>query len=141
MLSIISFLVFLIFIFLSSIHFYWCFGGHWGSRSVFPTKDDDTKPNMPGFLPTFTVAVGLLALAIFILIKGGFLEISLPLWLNKYGLRSLAIIFIIRAIGEFNYVGFFKKIKQTKFGKNDTKYFSPLCLLIGILMIIMELQS
>ena len=32
-----------------------------------------------------------------------------------------------------------KKIKQTKFGKNDTNYFSPLCLTIGILTIILEL--
>jgi hypothetical protein len=45
----------------------------------------------------------------------------------------------LRAIGDFNYVGFFKKIKHTKFGKNDTKYFSPLCLTIGVLTIILEL--
>ncbi|WP_281635816.1 DUF3995 domain-containing protein [Flavobacterium marginilacus] len=45
----------------------------------------------------------------------------------------------MRAIGDFNYVGFFKKIKLAKFGKNDTKYFSPLCLIIGILTLILEL--
>jgi Protein of unknown function (DUF3995) len=141
MLSIISLLVFLIFLFLSSIHFYWCFGGRWGSASVFPSKDDNTKPNMPGFLPTFVVAVTLLAVALFILIQGGFLEVGLPLWLNRYGLWILAIIFIIRAIGEFNYVGFFKKIKQTKFGINDTKYYSPLCLVIAILLIIIKVKG
>ncbi len=53
----------------------------------------------------------------------------------------IASIFIIRAIGEFNYVGFFKKIKYTQFGRNDTKYYSPLCLIIGILTIIIDLNK
>ena len=44
----------------------------------------------------------------------------------------LSIIFTIRAIGEFNAVGFFKKIRDTEFAIYDTKYFSPLCLILGV---------
>ena len=58
-----------------------------------------------------------------------------------YGLWIIASVFILRAIGEFNYVGFLKKIKHTKFGQNDTKLYSPLCLTIGILIIIIALNK
>ncbi|PKB18249.1 DUF3995 domain-containing protein [Flavobacterium sp. 5] len=141
MTTIISAILFLIFAFLSAIHFYWGFGGRWGSQAVFPTKDDSIKLQMPGIIPTLIVAFGLLVICLFILQKGAILNFLIPTWLDKYGLWVIAGIFIVRAIGEFNYLGFFKKIKHTQFGKNDTKYYSPLCLIIGILAILMILNQ
>lgn len=138
---VISVLLFLVFAFLSAIHFYWAFGGRWGSQAVFPAKDDNVKPKMPGALPTLIVAFGLLLIGLFILNQSGLLNFPVPLWLGNFGLRIIAGIFILRAIGDFNYVGFFKKIKETKFGINDTKYYSPLCLTIGVLTIILELKK
>ena len=141
MTTIFAIILFLIFLFLSSIHFYWGLGGRWGSEAVIPVKDNNVKVMMPGPLPTFMVALGLLGFGFFILIKSGVINLSSPLWVEKSGLWVIAGIFILRAIGEFKYVGFFKKIKQTKFGQNDTKYYSPLCLLIGILTIFIELSN
>ncbi len=137
---IISIILFLTFLFLSSIHFYWGFGGRWGSKAVFPSKDDNLPSPKPGKIPTFIVAFGLLGFGLFYLVSCGLIDFKLPLWLNKYGLWIIASIFILRAIGEFNYVGFFQKYKQTKFGQNDTKYYSPLCLIIGILTIILVIN-
>ncbi|TRX35040.1 DUF3995 domain-containing protein [Flavobacterium sp. ZT3R18] len=134
-------ILFLIFLFISAIHFYWAFGGTWGSYSVLPTKENNEKALNPSILATVIVAFGALGFGLFILVKSGVLAFNLPYWLNQYGLWIVASIFILRAIGDFNYVGFFKKIKQTKFGKSDTKYFSPLCLLIGILTLILELNT
>src|SRR3989338_3112836 len=123
MATLIALLLFLIFLFISSIHFYWAFGGKWGGDSVLPTKDDNnTKVLNPSVLPTLIVAFGLLGFGLFILVMSGLIPFNIPEWL-------------------FNYGGFFKKIKQTKFGKNDTNYFSPLCLVIGILTIILELSK
>ncbi len=141
MTTIFSIILFLIFLFLSSLHFYWDLGGRWGSEAVIPVKDNNVKAMMPGPAPTFIVAIGLLAFGFFILVKSGLINVSLPFWLEKSGLWIIAGIFILRATGEFKYVGFFKKIKQTKFGQNDTKYYSPLCLLIGILAIFIELNN
>jgi glucan phosphoethanolaminetransferase (alkaline phosphatase superfamily) len=140
MITAIAIILFLIFLFISSIHFYWAFGGKWGSDAVLPTKNDNiTKVLNPSILPTLIVAFGLLGFGLFILVMSGLITFDTPMWLSKYGLWIIVSIFILRAIGDFNYVGFFKKIKQTKFGKNDTKYFSPLCLIIGILTTILEL--
>ena len=49
-----------------------------------------------------------------------------------YGNLAIGIIMLIRAVGDFKYVGFFKKIKGTIFAQNDTHFYSPLCLLISI---------
>lgn len=133
-----------IFLSLSGIHLYWCFGGQWGNSAVIPTKDDSVKVTMPGFIPTFTVALGLLVFVVIVLMNVAELDTK-PLFLfkiiRKYGLWVIASVFILRAIGEFKYVGFFKKYKHTKFGQNDTKYYSPLCLTIGILALILEMNN
>lgn len=64
---------------------------------------------------------------------------SIPTWIQDYGLYVVASIFLIRAIGDFNYVGFFKKVKATEFAINDTKYFSPLCLFLGVVGLLIEI--
>ncbi len=141
MTALISIALFLVFLFLSGIHFYWGLGGKWGSQAVFPTINSDTKPIIPGKIPTFVVAFGLLAMGLFILQKANFYHFSIPSWLDQYGLWAIATIFILRAIGDFKYLGFFKKIKETAFGINDSKYYSPLCLSIGILILILILKG
>lgn len=135
--TIIALILAVIFLFISIIHVYWAFGGKWGSGSVIPTKDNHTKVAMPGVLPTLIVAAGLFLFALFVLVKARLINIVLPAWFNNYGLYILAGIFIVRAIGDFNYVGFFKKIKSTKFAQQDTKFYTPLCLLIGLLAIVL----
>lgn len=140
MTTIIAIILFLIFLFISSIHIYWAFGGNWGSDAVLPTKDDNnTKVLNPSILSTLIVAFGLLGFGLHILIISGLIAFDISQWLSNYGLWIIASIFTLRAIGDFKYVGFFKKIKLTKFGKNDTKYYSPLCLTIGIITLILEL--
>ncbi len=129
---------------MSGIHFYWGLGGQWGNGAVFPTKSDHEQVMMPGVVPTFIVAFGLLGFGLVVFMNAVELEFKLPLWIEyirTYGLGIIASIFIFRAIGEFRYVGFFKKYKQTKFGQNDTKYYSPLCLTIGILTMILALSK
>ena len=138
---IIALLLFLIFLFISLIHLYWAFGGKWGAEGVFPSKSDGSQIASPGIAATLIVAIGLLAFALFYMVKGGFLSLNIPLWINKNGLWILTGIFILRAIGDFNYLGFFKKVKNTKFAVNDSKYYSPLCFLIGILTLILQLNS
>ena len=137
----ITLLLFLIFLFLSSVHFYWAFGGKWGTEGVYPSKADGTPMHPPSIAATLIVALGLLSFAVFYLIKAEYIAVQLPLWLNKNGLWILTGIFILRAIGDFNYLGFFKKVKNSKFAVNDTKYYAPLCLIIGLLTLILQLNS
>jgi hypothetical protein len=52
--------------------------------------------------------------------------------MEVFDLYPLAIVLIIRAIGDFKYVGFFKRIKNTPFARYDTQYYAPLCLYLGL---------
>ncbi|CAA9203110.1 hypothetical protein FLA105534_04434 [Flavobacterium bizetiae] len=138
---IISLVLFLIFTVLSAIHFYWGFGGKWGSHAVVPTKENGVAVFIPRKVSTFVVAIGLLCFGLFYLIKYDFIGVNLSKWLDESGFWIIASIFIIRAIGDFNYVGLFKKHKSSKFALNDAKYYTPLCLVITVLTLLLELKK
>ncbi len=118
-------------------HFYWVFGGKVGLDKALPVKDGKLllKPGKP---LTFLVGV---VLIFFAYIAYALQFYDLTLYENRnfylYSGIFLSIIFILRAIGEFNVLGFSKKIKDTEFAKYDTKYFSPLCLLLGIVFAVL----
>ena len=136
--TILAILLFLIFTLLGGFHFYWLFGGMWGLEKVIPTKGD--KPvilAIPKFA-TLIVAIVLVSFGLMYLLKSGLITVQVPNWITHYGYWIIPSIFILRAIGEFNYVGFFKKIKNTEFAKADSKIFSPLCIGVGIIGIILQ---
>lgn len=132
--------IFLILIFslLSAIHIYWAFGGRWGHEAVLPTKEGHKLLN-PSRLMTLMVAA-LLLLAGFIIFGTLFYSHRSFFWLFLWGSRGISCLFFIRAVGDFKMVGFFKKVRNTKFAYWDTRFFSPLCLIISIftLWIIIE---
>ncbi len=126
---------------ISFIHFYWLLGGKWGGDAALPTSADGKLALQPRIFETLVVALGLLFMALLHTYKVGLVELNLPSWIDTYALRIIAFIFLIRAIGEFRYVGFFKKIKSTKFARLDTRLYSPLCLLLSLNAFITSLQS
>jgi DNA-binding LytR/AlgR family response regulator len=48
-----------------------------------------------------------------------------------YGDWAIGIIFLLRAIGDFKYFGFAKRIRHTDFALYDTKIYSPLAFAIA----------
>ena len=139
--SLIGLILFLIFTILSAIHFYWGLGGKWGANAAIPTKENSEKVMNPKLLECFVVAFGLLGFGFFVLVKSQIVSTKLPNWLLDYGAWTLSLLFILRAVGEFKYIGFFKKIKRTEFGQLDTKYYSPLCLAIGLMLMTLALTK
>jgi hypothetical protein len=121
-----------IFIMLSFVHVYWAMNGSLGKEGVIPTVNDSEAVFEPGILGTFAVAA---VLGVFAFITTGNLGIFVSFLSNnfiKYFTLAIGILFIIRTVGDFKYVGFFKSIKGTPFAKNDSRYFSPLCLYLGL---------
>lgn len=124
---------------LSVFHFYWFFGGKWALDKVIPSRNDNLKNLQIPKIATLMVALILIAFAVLYLNKTNLLELNVPIWIRKFGYWIIPIMFIIRAIGEFKYVGLFKKIKTTEFANADTKIFTPLCLTIGFFGILTNL--
>ena len=121
------------------IHLNWVIGGKFGYVESLPTKENGERVLNPKKIDSAIIGIGLIAFGIFYMIESGLIEYNLPEWIIKYGSWIIPIIFLLRAVGEFKYVGFFKSVRKTEFGKLDTKLFSPLCLIIGILGIIIQL--
>ena len=123
-----------IFIGLSGIHFYWLMGGKWGLSMSLPynpsTQDFLFKPSA---LSTLGVAIGLLLFALITIGNAFDFPFGIELRYLRWGDLVISFIFLIRAIGDFKYIGFFKCIRETPFGKNDSKFYSPLCLIIAIM--------
>ena len=125
---------------LGLIHFNWVIGGEFGFAESLPTNEKGVRVLNPKKIESFIVGLGLTVFGIFYLQRSGFISINMPNAITVYGGWFIPSIFIIRAIGDFNYIGFFKRIKQTNFGKLDSKFFSPLCLLIGVLGLITQVM-
>lgn len=127
----------LIFFTLSMIHVYWAAGGRWGTGSVLPSVPDGEVLFTPKIYETLIVATGLM---LFALVTVGHLAVFdhiLDRKIIKYASIAIALIFIARAVGDFKYLGFFKKIKGTEFADKDSRFFSPLCLFLGISSLLM----
>ncbi len=135
-----SIILAIVFIVLSSFHFYWLAGGTWGLESVIPSKSKQASTlRIPKFA-TLIVALGLAAFALLYLARSGLVNVQFPNWI-QYGYWFIPAIFSLRGIGDFNYVGLFKKVKGTKFSDADSKIFVPLCLFIGILGFAIQLYQ
>lgn len=121
-----------IFLVLSMIHIFWAFGGRLGSSGAVP--ETKGKPAFePGPMATLGVAAALLTAAGIVLWRSGWWSPGGPPWIPRVGIWVLAGLFFARAVGEFRLVGFFKKVRGTRFARLDDFLFSPLCLLISLL--------
>jgi len=121
-----------LFLVLCAIHVRWLFGVP-SFEGVVPTQNG-TPVFHPSRFPTFVVAVALLAAAVVSIWRGMFPQVE-PTWFPRLGVWVLAAVFALRAVGDFRYCGIFKRVRGTKFARNDTLYFSPLCLTISALAV------
>ena len=119
---------------ISLLHFYWAFGGRYGFKSAGP-KIEGKPEFIPGKLLILLVACLLMGLAVLAI------QLESPWPPIKDYLPNIgyfvSVIFIIRAIGDFRYVGLFKRIYNSNFAKLDTKYFSPLVLFLGVSFVVL----
>jgi hypothetical protein len=122
-----------IFSVLAGLHLYWAAGGRWGIEHAAPVNERGKKFLNTGVAACLIVAAGLALFgAYYLILPSGMLAIMG--WIIPF-------IFLIRAIGDFRYVGFSKKVKSSTFAELDTKFFSPLCLMIAALGITIKLFS
>ncbi|MCR9286268.1 DUF3995 domain-containing protein [Saprospiraceae bacterium] len=134
--SLISSLVIGILLFLSLLHFYWVTGRQWSLHDALPQDDSGKAIFQPSRIASFMVGLGLLSMSFFFAVESQWIHFFMPKYVLKYAPFIIGGIFILRSIGDFNYVGFFKKSRNTRFAQKDTKFYSPLCLLLGLLIIL-----
>lgn len=121
----------MVFLFLSALHIYWACGGRWGSQVTVPNQ---------GGRPLFTPPAGATVMVAFLLLMAGtilMLRIRIPSnatleFITRCGAWVLTAVFVLRATGDFHWIGFFKTVRDTGFARLDTWVYSPLCLLLAL---------
>jgi cation transport ATPase len=113
------------------VHVYWAFGGSLGKRAAIPEQDGVPllRPSAPG---TLAIAAALLAGAGAVASRAGWLWPNLYPGAIAFAVVALALIFAVRAVGDFRYVGFFKRIRGSRFARMDSLCYSPLCAALAL---------
>jgi hypothetical protein len=118
---------------IAGLHIYWALGGGWAADVVLPTIDQtQQKVFKPSPIMTLAVALGLSVMSIALLNSTRLIEISLLTPYNWVIIWTLSGIFLVRAIGDFKYVGLTKQVKNTNFARQDTRYYTPLCIWLSL---------
>jgi len=117
---------------LAALHFYWAAGGARGRLAAVPEREG--RPLFgPGPLACAAVGVSLLFAALLVCWTARiWAPPVIPLGLARVGTGLLAAAFLLRAIGDRKYVGFFKRVRGTAFARWDSRLYAPLCLLLGL---------
>jgi hypothetical protein len=113
---------------IGGLHMYWAFGGRWGSRVVIP----ETVLRQPSFIPgktgTLAVAFLLFAAAALLLLEADLVKAFTSSFVVRWGSWVCAVVFGLRAIGDFRYFGLMKRVRGSRFAAFDSYLFTPLCL-------------
>ncbi|MGM3274678.1 DUF3995 domain-containing protein [Ralstonia sp. 24A2] len=120
--------------FLGLTHLYWAAGGGAGKQAALPSVGG-TPVFTPSAIGTALVAVILLVMAAWVAAAAGILATPISHGVLRVGALVLAAIFVLRAVGDFRYVGFFKRVRGSVFARRDTWVYSPLCVVLAGLIV------
>ncbi len=125
--------------FAAAFHALWAFGGQLGFSVSLPQQPDGT-PVMAHRLAWWRPAAGgvalcLICLSVLLLAWARHLELPLPRGVVRLGLIFVGVTSVCRALIPNVYVGFFKALRTTRWAKYDTRLYSPLFLLLGLLIV------
>jgi hypothetical protein len=115
------------------LHIVWAFGARPLSSGAIPTRADGSPLFAPGTGVTLGVAALLLVAAFLVLERSGLGPGLLPGPWPELGSAGVAGVLLLRGIGEFRYVGLFKRERTTAFARLDTLLFTPLVLTLATL--------
>jgi Protein of unknown function (DUF3995) len=128
------------FVLLAFWHFYMALSPRGGTTGAVPTLD-----GKPLFVPSRkgTVAVGIALLIVAGLVAATSRLVDLGIARSALSWMSYLLAFglLARAVGDFRYVGFFKRVTQSRFARLDTWVYSPLCVLLAIGVAIVAWRS
>ena len=99
-------------------------------NATLPTLDGTPTINPPPWL-TLLVGTLLLTMAGLVAATAGLTSVAVSPSVLAGLCNGLAILFLVRAIGDFKLVGFFKRVRDSQFSRWDSFAYSPLCLFLS----------
>ena len=129
--SVVSVLLATVFGLLAAVHVYWALPETGDMHAFVPESPDGAPLFRPGRIATLCVAIALVAAALTVLGAANIVRvIERPHW-YRIACWILGLVLLLRAIGDFRYVGFFKTRKSGRFAAMDSRCYSPLCAVLA----------
>jgi hypothetical protein len=125
---------------LACLHVYWAFGGQRARVAVVPELRG-APSFVPGRIATLFVACLLFACAALVGAATGFIDAPVSPAVIQWGCFGLALLLLLRAIGDFRLVGFFKTVRGSRFAWLDSALYSPLSLALAFGVFILAWKS
>jgi len=120
---------------LTIMYIYWFIGGKNSIQYFFPSNSSLRRNRVkPKKWKLFLTAIVLAAMTwlnveqIEYFVINPVLHEEVFLWGN----RIISIIFLLRAFGNFTYIGFTKTFRDSTYAKLDTYIYSPACILVAV---------
>jgi hypothetical protein len=117
---------------LGGIHLYWALGGRVSRDGAIPSINGKALL-APTSAVTALVGIALFAMSGLVGATAGLFATPIPPGVLRVATGLLALVFFARGIGDFRYVGFFKRVKGSLFATRDTYVYSPLCMVLAVL--------
>jgi len=131
MLTVVAIALIAILVAIALVHVYWAFGGRYARVAAIPEVRGGPAFD-PGPLSTLLVALALLACAALVGAAAGFIKTTVDPVVLQRMCYAVSALFLLRAIGDFRLVGYFKTVRGSRFAWLDSVLYSPLCLLMAI---------
>lgn len=114
---------------IAMLHFFWALGMTWGREASIPWTRTGETFSKPGRAASLAVGLSLMMAATGVLMP-------YDPWLKTQSLRFMALVLGLRAIGDFRYSGFTKRVRSSRFAYWDTYFYSPACVLLAMLALL-----
>jgi len=123
------------FIILAILHLFWAMGLKFDIKNMVPVVEGEPVFT-PGPIGTFIVAIVLFVFSAVSLGLGFSNKVPIGYFqVLKISGFAIGTILLVRAVGDFKYVGFFKRIKDSNFAKYDYRLYSPFCITSGVALL------
>src|ERR1700759_5334524 len=129
--SVLAGVVGLAFVVLSLWHVRMAFWPSSGESGAMPSVSGKSL-FVPSAAATLAVAAVLFGFACLVAARAGLVRVGVAPRTLSWLCYLLAAGLLARAVGEFRYVGFFKRVGDSRFARLDTLVYSPLCLVLAI---------
>ena len=127
---------------LSVLHVYWALGGTAGVQAAIPERPSGrgdpanngglVKALHPTAATTLLVAGALATVSVLVSLRAGLFGPARSDGSLRWSLAAVALMLLARAVGDLRLVGFFKRIRGTRFAILDSWLYSPLCVVLAL---------
>ena len=117
---------------LSALHVDWALGGKVVKGAPVLPERDGQPVFRPSRVAAVVVAIGLLGAAVVLVLRTGVLDYLIGGPALRWASWSVAAVFLLRSIGDFRWVGFFRRERGTRFASWDARLYTPLAFALGL---------